>query len=822
MKNKLLFISLLLLPFLSFSQDFYQLRGYVYSENNEPLIGATVRVVNSNTGTVTDAQGKYEIKLLEGLNRISVSSMAYQTEVFDVVADKDLVQNVFLKVDQKQLDEVVVKVKKKDYSYEVIQKVLDNKEAVLNQYQNYKAKAYIKSVEEIEKKVVTKKEDDAPPTPDEQLKIGEKGLAQKDSIPNLNIFECQLIRHESHTGQQKEAREAVKKIGDQSTLFFKSVTDGEFNLYKNHQKIVKIGDNEITSPLSDLTFLTYRFQLIRYYFEGKDKIYHIKVIPRGLGNALYEGSIEVLEDSWVLKRVNLKLTKRGLLRYDEFGFEQIYQNIQNRWMPSKTTYTWKVKEGGTKKSGKTEVIQSDFEFDLDLPKRFFGDEVGITAESAYKKDSTFWGSIRPHPLTKDEQKVIREKERLEILMNSKAYLDSIDKIYNRITVPKVIYLGIGHINRAQKTTWYFDPILGLIDPVAIGGWRIRYGVGYYKRYENRKQIGVNTNFTYGFKNEDLRGGININYFYNPLKVSSINLAISSGFNIINGAATLSDIAKRSNFYQNKFVDIRHRTELFNGFYLNTQAYYEIRSDLSDFKFGALGDKIFPNNIRQVFPTSHVYKNSIGVEYTPRQLYLREPNQKVVLGSKYPTFSLNLDRAWPISGKNNNVFTHLSASVRQTFNVGILGTSEYRINAGKFLDTTSLAVMDYKYMRGGDNYFFSPSMFTYQLIPKTFPVFNWYLESHYVHQFNGFLTSKIPLLNKTKIREAMGGGFLYVPERNYQYSEVFFGLNRIFKIGRERIRLGAYYVIGQSNDFGFRNGFKFSFEPYNQNKNTWSF
>jgi len=794
----------------------------VYSENNEPLVGATIRVVNSNTGTVTDTQGKYEIQLLEGLNRLSASSMAYQTEVFEIVADKDLVKNIFLKIDQKQLDEVVVKVKKKDYSYEVIKNVIENKTNILSQYQNYKAKVYIKGVEEIEKKMVKKKDDDIPPDPEEVLKIAEKPTTKKDTLPNLNIFECQLIRHQSSIGQQKEQREAVKKIGDQSTLFFKSVTDGEFDLYKNHQKIAKIGDNEITSPLSDLAFWSYKFQLLKYYFEGKEKIYRIKVIPRDLGNALYEGTIEVLEDSWVLKSVDLKLTKRGLLRYDEFGLKQDFELVKNRWMPSKTTYTWKVKEGGTKKAGKTEVIQTDYEFDLDLPKRFFGDEVGVTTQQAYKRDSTFWENIRPHPLTKDEQAVIKKKERLEILVNSKTYLDSIDKVYNRLTLPKMLYLGMGHINRTKKITWYFDPILGLVDPLAIGGWRLRYGLGYYKRFENRKQISINTNFTYGFRNQDLRGGINLNYFYNPMRVSSINFAVGSGFNIINGAATLSDIARRSNFYQNKFVDIRHRTELFNGFYLGTQVYYENRSDLSNFKFGALGDKIFPNNNRQVFPTSHVFKTSFGIECTPRQLYLREPNEKVILGSRYPTFGLNFDRAWPVSNNNTNVFTRLSASVRQTFNVGIFGTSEYRISAGKYLDTTSLAVMDYTYMRGGDNYFFSPSMYTYQLIPTTFPVFNWYFESHYVHQFNGFFTSKVPLLNKTEIREVAGGGFLYVPERNYQYSEVFFGLNRVFKIGRERIRLGAYYVIGQSNDFGLRNGFKFSFEPYNQNKNTWSF
>ena len=89
------------------------LRGYVYSEANEPLVGATIRIVNDNKGTITDEQGKYELRLLQGLNRISVSTTGYQTELFEVIAEKNLVKNVFLKIDQKQLDEFVVKVKKK-------------------------------------------------------------------------------------------------------------------------------------------------------------------------------------------------------------------------------------------------------------------------------------------------------------------------------------------------------------------------------------------------------------------------------------------------------------------------------------------------------------------------------------------------------------------------------------------------------------------------------------------------------------------------------------------------------------------------------------
>ena len=808
-----------IIPNVCFSQNFFALRGFVYTESNEAIPSATIRVVNQNSGTSSDKNGKYEIKLLEGLNRLSVSSTGYKTEIFEVVVEKDLVKNIFLKIDQKLLNEVVVKTKKRDVSYEVIKNVIDNKAKMLNQYQNFRANVYIKSVEKVEKKPEKKKEEKEVENGSEIL---DKKQTLKDSIPKLNLFECSLIRHQNVQGQQKEEKDGVKKIEDQSTLFYKSVSDGEFDLYKNHQKIAKIGENEMVSPFSDLTFLNYKFSLIKYYFEGNSKIYRIKVMPRDLGNALYEGEIEVIEDEWVLKSADLKLTKRALLRYDEFGFKQIFEKIENRWMPTQTTYHWKVKEGSTKKMGITEVFQKDFTFDLDLPKRFFGAEVGVTTEKAYKQDSLFWENIRPKPLTKDEQTVVKEKERLEILMNSKEYLDSIDKVYNKITFAKIAYSGIGYINRTKKQTWFFDPILGFLDPLAIGGWRIRYGIGYYKRFENRKQFDIRTNFTYGLKNNDLKGNVNLFYFYNPIRNSSINVGFGSGFNVINGNATLADLARRSNFYQNKFIDFRHRTEVFNGFYLNSNLYYEVRSDLSNYKFGELGDRLFTNNTLQVFPKSYVYKTNFGIEYTPKQLYLREPNQKQILGSKFPTFSLNIAKAWPILGKQTSSFTLLSATIRQSFNISTFGTSEYRIEIGKFLDTTRLAIMDYRYMRGGDRYFFSPAMYTFQLIPSTFPTFNWYFESHYVHQFNGFFTSKLPIFNKTKIREMAGAGFLYVPERKFQYSEIYFGFNRVFKIGRERIRLGGYYVLAQSNEFGIRNGIKFSFEPYNQNRNTWSF
>ena len=79
-----------------------------------------------------------------------------------------------------------------------------------------------------------------------------------------------------------------------------------------------------------------------------------------------------------------------------------------------------------------------------------------------------------------------------------------------------------------------------------------------------------------------------------------------------------------------------------------------------------------------------------------------------------------------------------------------------------------------------------------------------------------------ILKHLGIKTSVGGGFLYVPERNYQYSEILFGANRILKLGRQRVKLGVYYILAHSNTQGVSAGFKFSLNPYNINNNTWSF
>lgn len=797
------------------------LRGYVFNSENKAIPSVNVRDFSTGLGAITNAAGQYELRLEEGYHKIVFSSIGFEDQEVEIVMDQDKVHNVWLQDAPQEIETITVRAKKKDYSYEVIRQVIENKHKyeAENQYKSLRHHIYIKSVEDVKR--IIKPDKNSEEEKDQETRL-ESVFQTKDSIPKLHLFEAEIVMHYQAPNSFKEEKKAAKKLASQYTLFYTSTTDGDFDFYKNLMVIRRLGDNTYVSPFSPTTFLSYKFKLLGSYFENGQKIYKIQIKPRKHGNALLKGTIEVYDKLWALKSVELEFPSSSLILYNEFTMRQEYAFVDSIHVVKNQEFYWKLKDNKQVLDGYCTAEHKNFLFDTTYHKRYFGAELGFTAMDAYEKDTSYWNKIRPKPLSIKEQAFVMYQDSLKRVRNSKEYLDSIDSVYNKITIQKLLLRGFGHINRSKKQIWDFDPALNLLDPLAIGGWRVKYRFSYFKRFENRKSIYISPFLNYGFRNQDVKGSLYISHLYDPMKISRVSVSIGRYFGFVNNFATIGDIFRRSNFYDQSYLNIGHRTELFNGFYLGTALNYVDRRDLGNFQFAPIGDSLYANNDPVTFPRNTNFGASIYISYTPHQLYRREPKQKIVLGSKYPTITLSYDQSFPKVLNSNNKYSKGSLAVDQRFNIGTIGTSEYRVSASRFFDTTQLSIMDYSYQRGGDPYWFSPAMYTYQLIDSTFPTFNWTFESHYVHQFNGFLIGRIPGFKHARIRSMAGGGFLYVPERKYQYSELFFGLNRIFKIGKERFRIGTYYVISQSNTQGFRSGIKFSFEPYNINNNSWSF
>lgn len=97
--------------------------GKVTDVNNEPMIGVTVILKNTNTGTVTDMNGNFSLNVNSANDIISISYLGYKTEEFTVKNVRNF--NIVLHEDETLLEEVVVvgygSMKKRDLSGSVAQ-----------------------------------------------------------------------------------------------------------------------------------------------------------------------------------------------------------------------------------------------------------------------------------------------------------------------------------------------------------------------------------------------------------------------------------------------------------------------------------------------------------------------------------------------------------------------------------------------------------------------------------------------------------------------------------------------------------------------------
>lgn len=105
MKTFKIFILLLLIPIFAFSKDI--LKGYVFDNQKQPLIGASVRWENAKAGVMTDERGYFEISGTPHKDHmLAISYVGFEDKVIHIHDFADT-QNVVLE-ENAELGEVVV------------------------------------------------------------------------------------------------------------------------------------------------------------------------------------------------------------------------------------------------------------------------------------------------------------------------------------------------------------------------------------------------------------------------------------------------------------------------------------------------------------------------------------------------------------------------------------------------------------------------------------------------------------------------------------------------------------------------------------------
>ena len=105
--KKLIILSLFISISLPLSAQKTLTGTVVDGDNNEdPVIGATVKVSGTTIGTVTDLEGKFILTLPTDKSNITVSYIGYKTTTVNVGDKREI--KIILKPEASSLDEVVV------------------------------------------------------------------------------------------------------------------------------------------------------------------------------------------------------------------------------------------------------------------------------------------------------------------------------------------------------------------------------------------------------------------------------------------------------------------------------------------------------------------------------------------------------------------------------------------------------------------------------------------------------------------------------------------------------------------------------------------
>jgi len=810
-------LPVLLFCFSAAQAQYFKVSGKITNNKLEPLALVSVQLKGSVKGTVSRDDGTYELQLEEGSHDLVFSMLGYKTLLINLVVTKDYLQNIILENDEaKNLSEVIVKGKMKDRSEEIIRRVIKNKDDILSAAGPYSCDVYIKATQEdsSRRKVKTKKK------AVDSLKINLNA-----DLQGMSMAEISLRYDHNNDSRVKEERTGVVKRGNPEALFYLSLTEGDFNLYNNLINSRVLSPVPFLSPVSYSGLAAYRYKLVNTKQQDGRKIYTISVKPRQLSNVTVEGELTILDSAWVIVNAHFTLPSYHIPEYDHFEIDQQYSFVDNKaWMITRQQFTYYSKTGKGKLSGQTIASYKDFEFNKEFPKKYFGTELSSTAQHAYARDSSFWQKTRTEPLTSKEIRFIHYKDSILRVTTSKPYLDSIDRLTNKITWKKILFLGQTRYNREKKRTWYLPSLADLYDPFRFGGARIKANVGYNKIFPSKKNIFLFTNISYGLRNHDVNGNISVSHMYNPFNRGFINVSLQRDFQYIFQGDAWINMLRRNNFYLNNGIGINHGLELANGLFLSTNADFAFRRSVSDYKTNPKADSLFgEDNTAVAFESYNAVYGKVRLQFTPHQRYIREPGEKIILGSKWPTFYVSWRKGIPGVLKSKVDFDYLEFGIEQELKLGVTGVSKYNIRTGSFFTTKDLRLVDYKFQRRGDPILFMNPNEAFQSLDSTFPVFKRFYQAHYLHEFNGAILNKIPLFKKLQLREIAGAGFLIAPERNLRYAEGFAGVEKVIKWPFNPIykfKLGVYVVGSAANQFRNPVQFKIGITSWDRRNNKW--
>jgi ribosomal protein S9 len=768
--------------------------GTIRQKNGQPLAFASVLIKGNSKGTTANSKGFYSLNLESGTYVLVVKHIGYQSiEKSIKVISVDQVLDFEMQEQHYDLKEVIVTSGGEDPAYAIIRNAIAKRLVHLNEIKRFECDVYLKGqlqLRDFPKKFMGKSVD----------------FEDGDTSKRKMIFLSESVAKYSFEEPNKKKIDVIStKLSGKSDGF----GFGNPQIISFYENIISIGRSlnprGFISPIASSALNFYRYKFEGSFFENGKEFSRIKVIPKRKYEPLFSGYITIVENDWRIQSLQLTLVKEQQMQLvDTLVIEQLYVPIDKKnWVIKSQVIYPSGKFFGFNFFGNFLQVYDHFNINPIFLKNFFNNTIIKYEDSSNKKSMAYWDSIRPLPLLIEERRDYFKKDSLEQVQKSPVYLDSLDRIRNKLKLSNFIFTGKTISIQKRKETINFRSLLSSFFYNTVEGGVLNLTPNYTKRYIGRQSISISPTIRYGFGNNHLNTSLGINYNYGKNYPKSLN--ISGGKNVfqfnnnqpitptLNSIVTLTYTNNYLKIYEAAFFKFGCNTGLSNGVSVGFDFQFQNRQPLNNLpdlpSWKTYPNRLYTPNYPTEISSSNMLANKASIvnlrmSWRPGSKYIELPNQKRNIGSKYPIFSLIITKGIEGLLGSNVSYTKWQFSMNDNLNLKLAGRLNYNITFSGFLNSNKVFIPDYQHYQGNQLILSTPFLNSFQLAPyyqySNTEKLN--ISAHIEYHLNGLLTNKIPVFKKYNWFFVTGVNALqYAPESNY--TETYFGIENILKVIR---------------------------------------
>lgn len=713
MKRIIWLFLLSLVTILSFAQSF---KGTVTDTDGKPVPYAALYLREMKSGLTTDEHGRFQTKLSAGQYTCEVSSLGFISQTFTFqMLNRDYEKDIVLAERTYSLPEVNITKGNEDPAYAVMRKAIARAPYYRTQIKSYTAGTYLKgtgkgtaipAVLKLSKEV----------RKDAKEWLGKLFVLEQQQIVNFtapNVWNNKVLANKNSFPEEIGVDMGITTINLYTPELFGKV-----------------------SPLNKNAFSYYRFKLDACFVEEGQMINKIRVIPKKDDSRLLEGDLFIVEDLWCISAADVNVRATGLKAKIKITCKEVQSSV---FLPVSITTSSTIDIMGFKAEAsylaaihyrevKTDIqpetstdkttkpvtanaVAQPKKHKFERPARIGRKDTQVDS-LADKRDSLYWTTIRSVPLRLEEVQSYQYKEEKIALKD----LSPGEKSEKKTAVRQVLntIMWGKTFRTSNKNAWLTLPGLSAYIPeynLVDGFWlgvKLKTGV----KLSESSTLRFVPSFYYTTARKNWIGQGELTLDYAPRNRGYLSLSgglLSADYNSESGESRLINSMSSSLFghnhlklYENTFFTVDHAIEPANGLLFSSSLSWQRRKMLDNhirkswFKRDA-EPNIPENTAFRPMPENDILKASFELEYTPAHYYHMSQGKKVYEASRYPTFALKYDRAFPMSGSRYLTSYHLMQfSAKQKIEFGMFNRLHWSVNAGSFFDAKNLQFPDFKH------------------------------------------------------------------------------------------------------------------------------